>query len=411
MVVGEPFTTGVRDNSGVWAAPPEWMSYSSLREVEECPRRWALRRSSYSRIWDRSGYPDLPALPTLVGDVVHLSLERILRALVEHGCDSPRSARAVEVLRECGGYTSIVGSAVQTTLAGLVTNPRARGRLSNYRSELNLRLPELRRRVQEIVSRSTLFPRSADIKGVDGGRPAGKLSDGSHTEIEIRADAMRWLGRVDLLSLTPTTCEIVDYKTGKVQEGHAEQLRTYALLWSRDTSLNPTARPATRLVVAYPTHDVTVDVPTEAQLDELDADLQLRTQAAREEIQRRPPHARPAPEVCSNCSVRQLCPEYWQYLASHAGAAPGGSAEPVFGDAELRINSRQGPKSWDVAVVRGSSGSTSTSARLRSSDDSADLSSGSRIRLLNVLIQRDEESQLLLLTMSASTEIFHLVAS
>ncbi len=408
MSATDGFVTGVAHSSGLWPAQPEWMSYSSLRELEECPRRWALRRASYPEIWDRSGYPDYPAVPTLVGDVVHLALEHILRALVDQRCDSPRSACAVGVLRALGGYTSIVEAAIDSTLSRLEVNPRVRYRLPSYRTALGMKLPELRRRVQEIVSRSALSLREDRGNAGDAGSHAGALAIGSHAEVELRVQALGWLGRVDLISLTPTSCEIVDYKTGKEQGSHAEQLRTYALLWSRDSVLNPTARPATKLVIAYPTNDRPVDVPDATSLNAMEASIRVRTDAAREELRGRPPRAHPARETCSNCSVRHLCAEYWQDLATRTELAEERIESPTFGDVELHVETRNGPKSWDVVVTRGITSAAKVKARVLASDESTSLLPGSRVRLLNVLIHREEEGQNLLLTIAASTETFQL---
>ncbi len=54
------FDTGVQDSSGRWPDLPRAWSYSSLKEAEECPRRWMLRRASYPQIWARQGYPPRP---------------------------------------------------------------------------------------------------------------------------------------------------------------------------------------------------------------------------------------------------------------------------------------------------------------------------------------------------------------
>src|SRR2546430_2535646 len=40
-----------------WPSPPTEMSVSTLRELEACPRRWALSSARYPEIWDRVGYP------------------------------------------------------------------------------------------------------------------------------------------------------------------------------------------------------------------------------------------------------------------------------------------------------------------------------------------------------------------
>ena len=75
------FKTHVRGVEGTWPGRPEFWSYSSLREAEECPRRWALTRATYRAVWDRPGYPPRPIMPAMVGDTVHRALDVILRTL------------------------------------------------------------------------------------------------------------------------------------------------------------------------------------------------------------------------------------------------------------------------------------------------------------------------------------------
>ena len=40
-----------------WADVPAWMSFSDLRNIEGCPRRWSLSSASYPDIWSGRGYP------------------------------------------------------------------------------------------------------------------------------------------------------------------------------------------------------------------------------------------------------------------------------------------------------------------------------------------------------------------
>lgn len=404
MTAKDRFTTSVLDSSGIWPPSPEWMSYSSLREIEGCPRRWALRRATYAGIWDRPGYPDLPSLHSLVGEVVHLSLQTAFRALTRQGCDSARTPAAVRVLRDLGGYSAIVESAIQAKLDSLASNPRVDKRLLQYRHELMMKVPELRRRVQEVVTRSNLSPRLR-IASPESVRPHA-LSYGSYTEIEVRAHAMRWLGRVDLINLSSDACEIIDFKTGSEQQTHVTQLQTYALLWYRDELLNPTGRLPTRLALVYPTRDIDVALPGIPELAQFEADLRLRGEDSRRAIERRPPEARPSAETCSMCSVRQLCDEYWQYIGN--GQVGSAGEEPTLGDVEVVVRARRGPKSWDVSITS-SGGPGDITARLRTHEESDDLIVGRTLRLLAVLIQRDPESHLVLLTMTSFSEMFRII--
>jgi hypothetical protein len=98
MASSDAFHAGDDAGPALWPEPPAWMSHSSLKEAELCPRRWALRRASYPKIWDKPGYPDMPSLPSLIGDVTHDALEKILaevppRLLKSKLCLRRRSAQ------------------------------------------------------------------------------------------------------------------------------------------------------------------------------------------------------------------------------------------------------------------------------------------------------------------------------
>jgi CRISPR/Cas system-associated exonuclease Cas4 (RecB family) len=339
------------------------MSYSGLKEAELCPRRWALRRATYPDIWSSAGYPEVPSLPVLVGDVTHLALEHILREVVRHGCASPSSACAVEALKAMGGYTSVISSIANRRLERLVDNPRAMDRIVALRTAIRARVPEMRQRVQAVLSRSDLPPQPRDgMRGpavvdlhveASGGGERQPLGHGSHPEVALRAETLMWSGRADLLKVTPGATDIVDYKTGAPDESHLEQLRIYALLWFRDRQLNPAAGKASRLVVAYPSEDVIVEAPDEEELTALEAELVSRTGAALSDLVRRPPEARPAEVACATCPVRQLCGEYWAFFGeTQLSAVAKAPTEPLWGDLEMIVDARNGPRSWWASVSR-----------------------------------------------------------
>ena len=71
-----------------WPEPPRQMSVSSLRAIESCPRRWALSTASYPDLWRGIGYPPRIQRSWLMGSVVHLAIERIVRRLAQANCGS-----------------------------------------------------------------------------------------------------------------------------------------------------------------------------------------------------------------------------------------------------------------------------------------------------------------------------------
>ncbi|MHA7861538.1 PD-(D/E)XK nuclease family protein [Tessaracoccus sp. Y36] len=288
-------------------------SYSSLRDVEGCPRRYALSRANYPDLWEQNGYPRMPIPPAIRGNVVHGALEIILKALVKAGYTSTRSAEAVAVLRELGGYTKVAEEVLADQLAQFDGNPR----LSSDRREKLTRgltdwMPQAREQIQTYLNRMELRPSAASRAGTPQSDPAVRYpaQPGDHLEKELVAGSLRLQGRIDLLSVDADGAQITDFKTGVVDPVHHDQLQLYALLWSEDDMVNPDGLPVTRLVVAYPSHDVAAAVPTAEDLTKLRSQVSARIDAADAAAIGEPPAAIVA-DHCGLCSVRGLCDTYW----------------------------------------------------------------------------------------------------
>lgn len=383
-----------------WPRTPAVWSYSSLREAEECPRRWSLSRASYPAVWDRPGYPPRPALAAIIGDVVHHVLETVLRAFHGSGCVSRADATAVAVLRELGGYSALARDAIGVQLRRLDTNPRIAPRLESLRAALNQRVPDIRQRVQSVVARMPIAPSPIPTPS-DTHASRAPLGPGSYPEVELRAPGLRFVGRADVLTVQPDDVVITDYKTGDPDPHHADQLRTYALLWRRDKKLNPTGRPVTSLVIAYAAHDEVVHAPDPAELDELASALEARIGHAEKDLRLRPPPARPAPEMCRYCAVRHMCEDYWAQLGRHAPIDA--SADVEFTDREGTIMRRNGPRSWILRLEP-----ADFEVLLRTPTETVPFAAGDRIRLLGVAYGFDDDAEQAVATIMQATETFVL---
>lgn len=375
-----------------WPLAPSWMSYSTLAQLETCPRRWALSSAEYPKAWGGHGYPRPPQPATLEGTVVHLSLQRLTGALVRRGCSSLSDEAAVSVLKELGGFTAIVLNSVEQVLRAYGGNPRAAPILDGLRRRLLAHVPELRSRVQRFLTR--IRPEgSADGTGRADARPENDarrpLSHGSYAELELRSTEMGWRGIADLLTVSPDRCEIRDFKTGAPKEEHGLQLRTYALLWSLDRDLNPTGKRADRLVISYEDGDTEVLAPNEGELRSLEAELRNRTVKALTDLQAAPPEARPSSENCAYCPVRQLCDEYWPWYSKSGSFED--STKARFGDVQARLRSRHGPRSWDGVLELGPRLGGDIPMMLRIGCDLPEIHPDRRLRLLNVHISVPEE--------------------
>ncbi|WP_246117564.1 PD-(D/E)XK nuclease family protein [Cellulomonas composti] len=305
--------TGVVSRQAVLPDPPDLWSYSSLKDVETCPRRYALSRAAYPQLWEQPGYPRLPITAAIRGDVVHGALELIVKALVNAGCTSTRSAEAVAVLRELGGYTKVAETSLARQLARLDGNPRlGTARREQLARQLTDGLPQVRVQIQTYLNRMELRPSAGRQSGSPPSRPAVRYPArvGDHPEKVLVADSLRLMGRIDLLSVDATGVQITDFKTGAEDPTHHDQLQIYVLLWREDSLSNPKGLAVLKLVAAYPSRDIAAAVPSAEELTALCTQLTTKIDAADAAVAAEVPAAIVG-DHCSMCNVRGVCDAYW----------------------------------------------------------------------------------------------------
>jgi hypothetical protein len=247
-------------------------------------------------------------------------------------------------------------------------------------------------------------------------------------EVPLNNPDLGWYGKADLLSVKAATnatagegqaaeCAITDFKTGAQKGDHALQLRIYALLWARDSTLNPTGRHATQLTLIYPTETVAVAPPTtEEEMNALAAELATRTAAARATVAMSPPEARPSDEACEWCDVKHMCEAYWSSMAGEVPSSP--EPQSSVCDVEVLISSRRSPGSWmgHIAAVPVLGSSLRVGAqiliRARPGDPhfAGVLSAGRRVRLLSAqqLPASEESNGMVAIALTRSSEVFIL---
>lgn len=412
MTGGPPrFDTGIESSAAILPGPPSLWSFSSLREVGACPRRYALARASYPDLWDGRGYPRVPSLAALFGDVVHDALETIVRALVAARCESAQSPEAVNVLRQLGGYTVVIERAAEARLKGLPGNPRLSNDLrQRIQRGLRDRVGDARVQVQAYISGAVIAPCGkehgpgtpaaigAPGAAVSGGR--SPLSLGSHAEVILTAPQLRLTGRVDLLRIAESGAHITDYKTGAESPGHADQLRLYALLWDLDRDANPGRRPVASLTIAYPGHDVAVPVPGGPALRDIENQVAASIDEADAELATAVPRAVPSAENCVHCDVRHLCDAYWSTVAPDPSALP----DQARFDCQGAVGTQYGQHSWWLHPE----GSGHPAILIQVPPTGHELPPGHSVRILGLRIDADPESRATMASMNSATEVFRL---
>lgn len=396
----QPFYTGVAHGLALLPGRPPTWSYSSLKEIETCPRRYGLSRAEYPDLWDERGYPRMPIPAAIKGDVVHGSLEVIVKAMVRARCPSTRSAEAVAVLRTLGGMTAVAERVLASQLAQLEGNPRLSGdRRERLTRALTDWVPEARTQIQTYLNRMELRPSStpspADSTGSASYAEARfPARVGDHPEQRLIADDLRLKGRVDLLSVGAGGVEIIDFKTGAEDPGHHDQLRLYALLWVADDVVNPDGLPVISLVAAYPNHEVAVPVPSAAELATLREEVRTRVAAADDAASTDMPGA-VVGEHCKLCNVRGLCDVYWATSVRATAEVDDGA----WYDIEGTVVGEHGVKSWILQEAR-----TGLDILVRTPSPSHRLPVGSAVRILGArrTVDPDEDDALIAALASAS---------
>ena len=109
-------------------------SASTLKEVEECPKRFALRRASFPEIWSRTGFPNRISTAQVKGIVVHEVVSKIMNSL-QNSSELPEIS-VLTFLKERGGYLELLKITLEKELLSVSSNPRARLMVESIKQEI-----------------------------------------------------------------------------------------------------------------------------------------------------------------------------------------------------------------------------------------------------------------------------------
>jgi hypothetical protein len=393
-------------NPSEWAPPPEFLSFSLLKEVESCALRAALRRAKYVGLWDKWGYPPKLNEARIAGSIVHETVVKIAAYLRSKGLESVHDEGSFSALKELGGYSRMIADTLAEMLARLQDNPRCHNP-DRLKQSLVVRLPEMREKTQIMLSRLRWKSHASGTPVSQETRSQGPLSAGSHFEILLTARSLKWKGVADLIEVYGSDVSIVDFKTGSRSESHEEQLEIYALLWANDEDLNPSGSLATGLCLSYPNGPVAVTPPDNTSLQELKKGLLKRSRSAIAALASTTPQANISADTCPLCDVRHLCSEYWKQTSRNKIGPPKNSN---FEDIEFQLEKRLGELTWvgHCAVATGLIPASELLVRVSAEHRAlaSTLKPGVIVRALDANVTKGEEARLPIVSLLGLTELF-----
>jgi len=374
-------------------------SASTLNEIEECPKRFALRRASFPEIWSRAGFPNRINAAQVKGIVVHEVVSMIMNSVQNSSELAEKSVMAF--LKERGGYLELLKIILDKELQSANSNPRAELMVETIKREILADLSELRSQVQYFVkeSISKLPTPSSRVENEEINEMQSTTFQilPINSEYKIVDSEFPIEGYLDLLVTNEDIDHIIDYKTSKtIHDEYWDQLSLYAWLWYR--SAKNSRKGDCRIEVisganlsAYRVIKIE-DFPT-IQKNVLDriknAELSITGEVA----------AKPSVDTCKFCAVKVVCHPYWNMNENQ-------STEAKWLDLRIRTMGSLGGNAWSVSIL-----SDGTPAMLIAGDrDDGSIEVGQELRLLNAYKNEDVETGVVI-RLSQNSEIFRVLAN
>jgi hypothetical protein len=266
-------------------------SYTDLAKWRECPRRWWLLRASY-RAEDgslRAGYPERYGVAILRGRLVHAALEAYRRWRKAGAEGEPFRARPFM-------KAWLDGWEEKESLC----NPRVDTGALRAQLSLDLAMADFRVLAAQVKA---VPPAPGAVKSrFSPVSPARPPVDAPEFWIEVDDPPLK--GKLDRVRKGT----LIEFKTGRPEEAHREQLSFYALLWWLKFNEVPSGL---ELLYTEAGEKLTLDVPTRQELEARAETYRTEICGVNALLASPPVPAKPAVDTCRYCPVRQLCDQYW----------------------------------------------------------------------------------------------------
>jgi CRISPR/Cas system-associated exonuclease Cas4 (RecB family) len=374
-------------------------SASTLNEIEECPKRFALRRASFPEIWSRAGFPNRISAAQVKGIVVHEVVSMIMNSVQNSSELAEKSV--MSFLKERGGYLELLKSILDKELLSANSNPRAELMVEAIKREILADLSELRGQVQYFVKESInkLPAVSSRVENEEINEIPSTAFQilPINSEYKIVDSEFPIEGYLDLLLTNEVIDHIIDYKTSKtIHDEYWDQLSLYAWLWYRSAKNLRKGDCRIEVISGANLSESRVikieDLPA-IQMSVLDriknAELSITGEIA----------AKPSIDSCKFCAVKVMCNAYWKMNDNQ-------STEAKWSDMRIRTTGSLGGNAWSVSIL-----SDDTPAMLIVGDrDDGSIEIGQELRLLNAYKNEDQETGVAI-RLSQNSEIFRVLAN
>ncbi len=374
-------------------------SASTLNEIEECPKRFVLRRASFPEIWSRAGFPNRISAAQVKGIVVHEVVSMIMNSVQNSSELAEKSVMLF--LKERGGYLELLKMILDKELILANSNPRADLMVESIKREILADLSELRGQAQYFVKESIdkLPTARSRVQNQDINEiPFTTFQiQPINSEYKIVDSEFPIEGYLDLLLTNEDIDHIIDYKTSKtIHDEYWDQLSLYAWLWYRSAKNLRKGDCRIEVISGANLSESRVvkieDLPV-IQMRVLDriknAELSLSGEIA----------AKPSTDSCRFCAVKVMCNSYWNINENQ-------STEAKWSDMRIRTIGNLGGNAWSVLIL-----SEDTPAMLIVGDrDDGSIEIGQELRLLNAYKNEDEETGVVI-RLSQNSEIFRVLAN
>ena len=373
-------------------------SASTLKEIEDCPSRFVLKRGIYPEIWPRKGFPSRITSSQIKGIVIHKVVSDIMN-YVQSSEESPEISVSL-YLRTHGGYLEILNRTLEKELDSITANPRARALLDSIRSEVKSDISEMRSQVQFFVKESIFkstssatLNRSQEVRtGIQDKSFLRRIN----SEFKIFNEELNVEGYLDLLIIDDPVDHVIDYKSAKsVRDEYWDQLKLYGWLWSKDERNDKESDYNLVLVTGNGSSQSMLFEAHER--NEFEKRLIKRLAQAESSLASSVVEARPSAENCRFCPVKVICGDYWSLLETS-------NSDEKWMDLRVETLATAGGDSWRVLLK-----SKEKEAILVFGDNNdGSIKPHQEFRILNAFMKIDEELGPII-RLGRNSEIFRVV--